>query len=84
MNDLIHLLRYGQVSFTLPNLVNGVTSRLNTKFALSKLESFLEKNKELGVAAMAFNEAKENIIRNVRWMDVQQKRVLEWLRTNCC
>jgi hypothetical protein len=70
---------YGFVSFTLPNLVDTVTSGLKTKYDLKTLLDFIENTPELGIAESAFEIAIENINTNIQWVEKNQESVKSWL-----
>ena len=76
------LKRYGQVSFTLPNLVNRVLSKLNTEFDLENINLFLKKHSNLGLTKPTFSEMIEVVKTNLRWRDMNLQAVKAWLNEN--
>ena len=78
---LIYCLRYGSVSFTLPNLLLGSFSALNTKFDLKKLNQFSKDHTNLGVAVVAFKEVLEKVSTNINWMDKNVPRIKTWFES---
>jgi hypothetical protein len=73
-------LRYGSVSFTLPNLVTSIISRLSSRNDLKRVETFIASNvNNLGVATEAFQKAIENINANIRWTEKNVENIKEWL-----
>ena len=59
---------YGEVSFTLGNLVTSLLSGYNSESDLQKVIDFIQQNPEQGVASDAFKESIETIKTNIRWM----------------
>lgn len=81
--DLL-MQKYGDVSFTLPRLVESVTSKLNTRYHLEKIQRFIRDHPSAvtGVTTSAFNEAQETVGINVRWAETNFKPVVEWLEAD--
>lgn len=74
--------RHGDVSFTLPSLVDSITKYLNTNSYLQRLLNFVERNSNLGVATKAFEQAIENVQFNSRWTSKNLETINEWLNSN--
>lgn len=76
--------KYGDVSFTLPRLVENVASKLNTRYHLEKINRFIRDHPSAvtGVTTSAFNEALETVNINVRWTETNFKPVSAWLEAD--
>ena len=61
--------------------MTGVTQRLNTKYQLKRVQDFIDRTPELGVAKEAFAQALENINTNIRWRETNLEPVTQWLNT---
>ena len=71
--------RYGAISFTLPRLIIDVTKRFNTQHDLNRVDSFIERHQnKLGVAAASFEQARETIGINIRWMNKNLETIKKW------
>jgi hypothetical protein len=75
--------RFNTIPFTLTYLVTDSLSSLNSRYDLSKIEHFLDKNfNNLGIVTETFKEVKETIQTNIRWMDKNFEVVSNWLKEN--
>ncbi|CAF0711353.1 unnamed protein product [Brachionus calyciflorus] len=79
-NELVQ--KFGSVSFTLPSLVESITRSLNSNYYLNRINEFVKRNPELGVAAEAFEQAIENIKINIRWKVKNLESIHQWLKSN--
>lgn len=73
------LQKFGDISFTLANLVKNVFKNLNTKFELNSLQLFQQQHPDLGIAKNAFKESLETVSLNKRWMDTYLNLIKNWL-----
>lgn len=76
------LEQYGDVSFTLPNIVSSVTSNLNSDFDVEKLNRFLANHPYTGIAEPAFNNALETVGTNNKWVKRNKDSIKKWLNDN--
>ena len=76
------MFSYGGVAFTLADLVESVTSDLNTVYQLNRVQDFIKKHPNLGVATDAFKQATENIRTNIRWIETNKLKIHDWLVSN--
>ena len=60
---------YGNVPFTLPNLVETALNKLTTRNDLKRVETFIATHSDLGIARGAFKNGLETINTNVRWVE---------------
>lgn len=74
--------RYGGVSFTLGNLVTSLLRNFNTEYELLKVQDFLIKHPDQGVATNAFKQSVETISSNIRWMNRNAESLSQWLGEN--
>ncbi len=58
------MFRYGDISFTLANLITRVFSNLNSNFDMKKMKEFNELHKNLGTASNVFKELLETVQTN--------------------
>ena len=77
-----YILRFGRVAFTLSRLVESVTSNLNTKYQLNRVEDFIKRTPNLGIASDAFKQSLENIKTNIRWIETNKNNINTWLLNN--
>ncbi len=82
LNSYLNLLRYGNVSFTLSNMVKYITRKLNSEFDIVKLGRFLRNHPKLEIAERAFKEAVEEVSTNTRWMKNNLQAINNWLNIN--
>jgi hypothetical protein len=59
--------------------VTAATSGLTTKNDLKRVQSFIARTPDLGVARAAFKSAVETITANVRWLEKNQVSLKSWL-----
>lgn len=72
--------KFGSVIYTLPNLVNVILSKYNSKQEIERVRNFTIKNRDsLGISARAFEESIDNINTNKEWMDKNLNLILRWL-----
>lgn len=74
--------RHGSTSFTLPSLIESITSRLSSNYHLQRIQDFIKKTPNLGVTEDAFEQAIENININIRWLITNLKPIVDWLDEN--
>ncbi|CAF0920546.1 unnamed protein product [Brachionus calyciflorus] len=79
-NELVE--RYGAFSFTLPTLIDSIIKTLNSNYYLKRLDDFIERAQDLGVAADAFKQAIEKINTNIRWKEKNLDSIHNWLKDN--
>lgn len=73
------LQKFGDISFTLANLVKNVLKNFNTEFELNSLQIFQREHLNLGIAENAFKESLETVSLNKRWMDTYLTSIENWL-----
>ena len=74
--------KLGELSFTLPSIVENVLQYVNTKADLDLVEKFIKKTKDLSIAERSFISSLEKIKANIRWMDTIGRDIRIWLSTN--
>ncbi|KAF4094945.1 hypothetical protein G5714_024023 [Onychostoma macrolepis] len=72
--------QYGGGSFSFSNLINGVTKRFSTEFELQQLKQFRDENAHIGFGSgtLAIQQSIERTDANIKWIEKNQKAVLEW------
>lgn len=55
---------------------------MNTRADLERVESFLKKQGDVGIATMAFQQTLENIRLNIRWMSKNKETIQKWFDEN--
>ncbi|CAL1533887.1 unnamed protein product [Lymnaea stagnalis] len=73
--------RYGESSFILSNILKSVTVPFNSMFDYDEIVSFF-KNKDLGSAKMALNQALEVVHSHIDWANKNMNTVKTWLKRN--
>ncbi|CAF0815629.1 unnamed protein product [Brachionus calyciflorus] len=76
------LMKFGDISFTLANLVKNVLANMNTEFDMKNLDLFQKQHPNLGIASNAFKESLETVSLNKRWMDKYFESISQWLKNN--
>ena len=72
--------KFGSVIYTLPNMVNLIINKFNSKEDFEKVKNFTIKYKnKMGIAKRAFEEGLDNIKTNMEWMDKNFKSITKWL-----
>ncbi|XP_026094663.1 aminopeptidase N-like [Carassius auratus] len=76
--------QYGGGSFSFSNLINGVTKRFSTQFELQQLIQFKDDNAHIGFGSgtLAIQQSIERTNANIKWVEKNQKAVLDWFRNN--
>ncbi|XP_059402452.1 aminopeptidase N-like [Carassius carassius] len=76
--------QYGGGSFSFSNLINGVTKRFSTQFELQQLIQFKDDNAQIGFGSgtLAIQQSIERTNANIKWVEKNQKAVLDWFRNN--
>uniref|UniRef100_A0A8C6M5B7 Alanyl aminopeptidase, membrane n=1 Tax=Nothobranchius furzeri TaxID=105023 RepID=A0A8C6M5B7_NOTFU len=72
--------QYGQGSFSLTDLISGITMRFSTEFELQELKRFKEDNLHVGFgsATLALEQAIEKTTANIKWVNENKAEVLKW------
>ncbi|KAG8439696.1 hypothetical protein GDO86_005752 [Hymenochirus boettgeri] len=71
--------RYGEALFMNSKLISGVTEFLNTEEELNELKDFIQQH-EGGSSVAPFSRALETVDANVRWQQLYQEELFQWLR----
>lgn len=71
--------RYEKEPNMLFEIVNSCTRHLNKNFNLQRFLNFIDSIANLGVAKTAFSRAVENIKMNIRWLEINQQKLNNWL-----
>ncbi|XP_068612842.1 aminopeptidase N-like [Brachionichthys hirsutus] len=73
--------QYGKGSFSVSNLISGITKRFSTEFELHELKKFKEDNLYLGFgsATGTLEQAIETTTANFKWVKENKAHVLAWL-----
>jgi len=73
---------YGQAFFIFRKLIYSCISFFSTKENLLKLETFIQTNKDkLGLGAVAFVKAVEEVKMNIAWRKRNENTLHEWLKS---
>uniref|UniRef100_A0A671SR71 Aminopeptidase n=1 Tax=Sinocyclocheilus anshuiensis TaxID=1608454 RepID=A0A671SR71_9TELE len=74
--------QYGGGSFSFSNLINGVTNRFSTEFELQQLIQFRDDYAHIGFGSgtLAIQQSIERTTANIKWVEKNQKAVLEWFK----
>lgn len=64
---------YGQNSFSLSALIEGITNKFNSPYELKRVEGFVSQHEELGAVKGSFERVIERIKTNIRWMKMNRK-----------
>ncbi|KAK3602015.1 hypothetical protein CHS0354_027018 [Potamilus streckersoni] len=75
------LNKFGSGSFSLSNMIKGLTSTFNTNFQLQQLEEFKDQHPNLGSGTRALQQAIETTEANINWMKVNYDIVAKWLKS---
>jgi hypothetical protein len=70
---------YGEKSFTLSSLVETITHKFNTPYELGRVQSFLDRQVNLGSTKLSFERSIESVKTNIRWMEANFKSMVEIL-----
>ncbi|XP_052782181.1 putative aminopeptidase-2 isoform X1 [Mya arenaria] len=70
---------YGTGSFSLSDIISGVTASFNTEFHLQQLRDFEKAHSNMGSGTRAFSQTIENTLTNIRWMNENYNIVDTWL-----
>ncbi|XP_069580564.1 aminopeptidase Ey-like [Brachyistius frenatus] len=75
---------YGVGSFSFASLITGVTERFSTAADLQQLLDFVQRHgaEEFGSAALAVDQAVERTRTNIRWLQQNQREVLDWFSSH--
>ena len=75
--------KFGNVIYTLPNMVNLILSKFNSDEDIERVLNFTRKpQNKLGIASRAFEESLDSINSNKKWMKKNLKVILKWLSNN--
>ena len=74
--------RFGLSSRGLGNLPKTVVSSWKTQEQLERLEAFFAKHPEAGAGLRARGQAKQRILNNMAWEEVNREEVVIWLAEN--
>jgi hypothetical protein len=66
----------------LGSLVTSLLRNFNTEYELQKIQDFMTKYPDQGVASNAFKQSLETINGNVRWMSKNAESIGQWLSDN--
>ncbi|XP_060551724.1 aminopeptidase N-like isoform X2 [Ruditapes philippinarum] len=70
---------YGTGSFSLSDIVSGVTASFNTEFKLQQLKDFQAAHPDMGSGSRAMAQTIENTNTNIQWMKDNYDTVKKWL-----
>lgn len=74
------VIYYGSGIFTLPRIIEGVTTTLNTQEYLQEVQTFRDENEDsLATAKRAVNQAVERTVNNIAWINAHTEVITEWL-----
>ncbi|XP_053377176.1 aminopeptidase N-like isoform X1 [Mercenaria mercenaria] len=71
---------YGTGSFSLSDIIAGVTASFNTEFQLQELRDFQMTHPDMGSGTRAFSQTIENTKTNIQWMGDNYDTVKDWLK----
>eukprot|EP00088_Acartia_fossae_P062121 TRINITY_DN7480_c0_g1_i2.p1 TRINITY_DN7480_c0_g1~~TRINITY_DN7480_c0_g1_i2.p1 ORF type:complete len:963 (-),score=180.19 TRINITY_DN7480_c0_g1_i2:184-3072(-) len=71
--------KFGEGSFTISEIIKGVTSSFSTQFDLEQVESFFEKRK-VGAGQQALKQAIETIKININYREKTEAPILAWIQ----
>nr|XP_022330971.1 endoplasmic reticulum aminopeptidase 1-like [Crassostrea virginica] len=72
---------FGDVSFTLNDIIKDSTSEFSTRFDLEEVQNFF-KSHDAGPGTRAIQIASESIQMNIRWLEQNGEKVKSWLEKN--
>uniref|UniRef100_K1R713 Leucyl-cystinyl aminopeptidase n=1 Tax=Magallana gigas TaxID=29159 RepID=K1R713_MAGGI len=75
------LSRFGDVSFTLTDIIKDSTSEFSTPFDLEEVQQFFKEH-DAGPGTRAVQIASENIQMNIQWLEQNGQTVQHWLQRN--
>ncbi|XP_074533475.1 aminopeptidase N-like [Halichoeres trimaculatus] len=75
---------YGVGSFSFASMISGVTARFSTPAELQQLEEFVNEHSAagFGTATLSVKQALETTRANIKWVEQNKDRILEWLTTS--
>ncbi len=75
--------KFGNLIYTLPNMVNLILSKLNSAEDIERVLNFTQKHQnKLGIALRAFEESLDSIVSNKKWMNRNLNVIVKWLSNN--
>jgi len=73
--------RFSGSLFAINRVITSVSESFNTEVDLQKLLDFKKKYPELGSITRSFNQAVERTRLNIDWMNANEAKIADWLRT---
>ena len=66
----------------LSSLIDSILGNLKTNYELNRVEEFIRKTPELGIASASFQQGVETIKTNIRWLEQNKEALSSWISVN--